>query len=143
MHHRAAGAAADRVGLHLDAESPLDRFPPSKFSPVPNQLAENFAIRAIEAQPLDYAKAVFNDTWRVFAWKRVRSSRTLRRTTSTSSATTRCPIPNWDKADLGPYDSYAAAYVHGNPMTQVVVAVRQRHPRLPAVRMAAGHRCTG
>ena len=36
-------------------ESPLDRFPPSKFSPVPNQLAENFAIRAIKAQPLDYA----------------------------------------------------------------------------------------
>ena len=49
------------------SESPLDRFPPSKFSPVPNQLAENFAIRAIEAQPLDYAKAVFDDTWRVFA----------------------------------------------------------------------------
>ena len=33
--------------------SPLDRFPPSKFSPVPNQLAKNFAIRAIEAQPLE------------------------------------------------------------------------------------------
>src|ERR1700760_53360 len=52
-------------------QSPLDRFPPSKFSPVPNRLAENFAIRAIEAQPLDYAKAVFDDTWRVFGWKRV------------------------------------------------------------------------
>jgi len=101
-------------------ESPLDRFPPTKFSPVPNQLAENFAIRAIEAQPLDYARAVFDDTWRVFAWKRVIfpnaptydeyifGSRSL-------------PIPAWDLADnLGRYDSYAAAYAQGNPLTQVV-----------------------
>ena len=101
-------------------QSPLDRFPPSKFSPVPNQLAENFAIRAIEAQPLDYAKAVFDDTWRVFGWKRaifpnaptydeyIFGYRSL-------------PIPAWDQsASLGPYGSYSAAYVHGNPLTQVV-----------------------
>ena len=100
-------------------ESPLDRFPPSKFSPVPNQLAENFAIAAIKAQPLDYAKAVFHDTWRVFGWKRaifpnaptydeyIFGYRSL-------------PVPAWDKADLGPYDSYAAAYVHGDPLTHVV-----------------------
>ena len=30
------------------------------------------------------------------------------------------PIPSWDDAKLGPYNSYAAAYVHGNPLTQVV-----------------------
>ena len=101
------------------SSSPLDRFPPSKFSPVPNQLAENFAIRAIEAQPLDYAKAVLSDTWRAFGWKRVVfpdaptydeyifGYRSL-------------PIPAWDDAKLGPYRSYAAAYVHGNPLTQVV-----------------------
>jgi hypothetical protein len=100
-------------------ESPLDRFPPSKFSPVPNQLAENFAIRAITAQPLDYATAVFHDTWRVFGWKRVIfpdaptydeyifGYRSL-------------PIPAWVQTDVGPYDSSAAAYVHGNPLTQVV-----------------------
>jgi hypothetical protein len=101
------------------SESPLDRFPPSKFSPVPNQLAENFAIRAIEAQPLDYAKAVAKDTLRVFGWKRV----------VFPNAPTydeyifgyhSLPIPTWDQADLGPYGSYAAAYVHGNPLTQVV-----------------------
>ena len=86
---------------------------------MPNQLAENFAIRAIEAQPLDYAKAVFDDTWRVFGWKRaifpnaptydeyIFGYRSL-------------PIPAWDQAPLGPYGSYAAAYVHGNPLTQVV-----------------------
>ncbi|HXL19160.1 MAG TPA: hypothetical protein VN961_16720, partial [Streptosporangiaceae bacterium] len=93
-------------------ESPLDRFPPSKFSPVPNQLAESFAIRAIKAQPLGYAKAVFHDTWRVFGWKRaifpnaptydeyIFGYRSL-------------PVPTWDRADLGPYGSYASAYVHG------------------------------
>jgi hypothetical protein len=30
------------------------------------------------------------------------------------------PVPTWDQADLGPYHSYASAYVHGNPLTQVV-----------------------
>jgi hypothetical protein len=101
------------------SESPLDRFPPSKFSPVPNQLAENFAIRAIEAQPLSYAKAVLDDTWRVFGWKRV---------IFPNAATYdeylfgyhSLPIPAWDDANLGKYHSYAAAYVHGNPATNVV-----------------------
>jgi hypothetical protein len=101
------------------AASPLDRLPPSKFSQVPNTLAENFAIRAIEAQPLSYAKAVFDDTWRVFGWKRV---------IFPNAATYdeykfgyhSLPVPSWDNAKLGPYTSYAAAYVHGNPLTQVV-----------------------
>ena len=30
------------------------------------------------------------------------------------------PIPSWNNAHLGRYHSYAAAYVHGNPLTQVV-----------------------
>ncbi len=101
------------------AESPLNRLPPQKFSPVPNQMAENFAIRAIEAQPLDYARAVFDDTWRVFAWKRA---------VFPNAATydeylfgyRPLPIPSWDQAHLGRYDSYAAAYVHGSPLTQIV-----------------------
>ena len=99
--------------------SPLDRFPPSKFSPLPNQLAEKFAIRAIESQPLGYARAVFDDTWRVFVWKR---------TVFPQAATydeylfgyASLPIPSWDDANLGKYTSYAADYVHGNPLTQVV-----------------------
>ena len=100
-------------------QTPLDRFPPSKFSPVPNQLAENFAIRAIEAQPLDYAKAVFGDTWRVFGWKRVvfPNAQTYDEYIFGDRPV---PIPSWDNAHLGPYHSYAAAYVHGNPLTQVV-----------------------
>jgi len=101
------------------SQSPLDRFPPSKFSPVPNQLAENFAIRAIEAQPLDYAKAVFDDTWRVFAWKRVIFPNAPTYDEYIFGYRS-LPIPEWDQADLGRYGSYAAAYVHGNPLTQVV-----------------------
>jgi hypothetical protein len=101
------------------SESPLDRFPPSKFSPVPNQLAENFAIRAIEAQPLDYAKAVFNDTWRVFGWKRVIFPNAPTYDEYIFGYRS-LPIPTWDKAHLGPYGSYASAYVKGNPLTQVV-----------------------
>jgi len=99
--------------------SPLDRFPPSKFSPVPNQLAEDFAIRAIEAQPLDYAKAVFSDTWRAFGWKRVifPDAATYDEYIFGNSS---LPIPSWDDAKIGPYNSYAAAYVRGNPLTQVV-----------------------
>ncbi len=100
-------------------QSPLDRFPPPKFSPVPNSLAENFAIRAIEAQPLDYARAVFGDTWRVFAWKRhvFPNAQTYDEYVFSYKGT---PIPSWDRARLGKYDSYAAAYVQGNPNTQVV-----------------------
>jgi len=101
------------------SQSPLDRFPPSKFSPVPNQLAENFAIRAIEAQPLSYAKAVFDDTWRVFGWKRVIFPNAATYDEYIFSYRS-LPIPTWDDANLGPYKSYAAAYVHGNPLTDVV-----------------------
>ena len=99
--------------------SPLDRLSPSKFSAVPNQLGKDFAIRAIEAQPLGYARAVFDDTWRVFSWKRIvfPNAQTYDEYLFRYQST---PIPSWDKAHLGRYSSYAAAYVQGNPLTQVV-----------------------
>jgi len=50
--------------------SPLDRFPAPKFSPTVNSLAEQFAVKAIEAQPLDYARTVWDDTVRSFGWDR-------------------------------------------------------------------------
>jgi hypothetical protein len=50
--------------------SPLLRLPEPIFSPKVNALAERFAIKAIEAQPLDYARAVWDDTVRSFEWNR-------------------------------------------------------------------------
>jgi len=99
--------------------TPLDYFPPPKFSPGVNKLAEDFAIRAIEAQPLDYAKAVFDDTWRVFGWQRqvFPQAATYDEYLFLPQG---LPIPTWDNASLGRYGSYAAAYVQGNPATQVV-----------------------
>ncbi len=100
-------------------QSPLDRFPSPKFSPVPNQLAESFAITAIETQPLGYARAVFDDTWRVFGWKRVVFPQAATYDEYLFGSRS-LAIPSWDDASLGKYGSYAAAYVQGNPLTQVV-----------------------
>jgi hypothetical protein len=101
------------------SQTPLDRLPPTKFEPLPNKLAENFAIRAIKAQPADYARAVASDTLKVFAWNRevFPNAQTYNEYLFLPAPT---PIPSWDDAKIGPYDSFAAAYVHGNPLTQVV-----------------------
>ncbi len=118
------------------SQTPLDAYPPSKFSPTPNQLAENFAVRAIEAQPLDYARAVFDDTWRAFGWRRVvfPNAPTYDEYLFGKHS---LPVPAWSEVRVGGYSSYAAAYVHGNPLTDVVapfstvIRVYQRHIYLP------------
>ena len=101
------------------AATPLDGYSPPKFAPVPNKAAESFAIRAIEAQPVDYAKAVFDDTWRVFGWKRqvFPQAATYNEYLFLPQG---LPIPTWDNAHLGRYTTYAGAYLQGNPETQVV-----------------------
>lgn len=96
--------------------SPLLRLPHPMFSPTVDQLAERFAVRAIEAQPLDYAGAVWDDTVRSFEWNR-------------------SVFPNPDTYDaylfgyqshaipVTPYRGYSSAaayYVRGNPATIVV-----------------------
>jgi hypothetical protein len=102
-------------------QSPLNRFNPNwRFSVVPNQLTKDFDFRAIEAQPLDYARAAFDDTWRVFTWKRVvfPNAQTYDEYKFGYRPT---PIPSWNNGkDLGKYKTYAAAYLHGNPLTQIV-----------------------
>ena len=117
------------------AASPLRRFPSPVFSQLPNSLGQQFAIDAIEAQPLDYARAVFDDTWRSFDWSRQ-------------------VFPNADTYDeylfgyhsvpistghrVPGYSSSAAAYLAGgNPLTQIVnpfaelIRVYQRYFWLP------------
>jgi len=95
--------------------SPLDRYAEPMFSPTVNKLAERFAIAAIEAQPLDYARAVWDDTARSFEWNR-------------------SVFPNGQTYDAylfaqplavpaGPYRGYPsveAYYARGNPATVVV-----------------------
>jgi hypothetical protein len=118
------------------AATPLNRFPPTKFSPVPNQLAQDFARRAIEAQPLGYLRAVTDDTIRVFGWKR---------SVFPNAATYNeylfryhpMAIPAWASRHIGGYSSYAAYYIRGNPVANVVepfagvMRVYQRHIYLP------------
>jgi len=96
--------------------SPLDRFPPTKFSPLPNSLAQKFAIKAIEAQPLDYAKAVFGDTWRSFYWSR---------SVFPNAATYNEYLFGYQSLRIPPspvsgYPTTAASYEQGDPLTRVV-----------------------
>jgi len=117
------------------AASPLRRFPSPVFSQLPNSLGQQFAIKAIEAQPLDYLRVTFDDTWRSFGWSRQ-------------------VFPNADTYDeylfgyhsvpiagghrVPGYSSSAAAYLDGgNPLTQIVnpfavtIRVYQRYFWLP------------
>lgn len=50
--------------------SPLDRLASPKFSPASNALAQDFALRAIEAQPGGYAATVVRDVGMSFTWHR-------------------------------------------------------------------------
>ncbi len=114
--------------------TPLDRFPPVKFSAVPNSLAQQFAIKAIEAQPGDYATAVLDDTARSFSW-----SRPLFPNAATYDEylfgyhpldVPSSPVPG--------YPNTATAYLHGgDPLTRIVspyaglIRVYQRYIWLP------------
>jgi hypothetical protein len=114
--------------------SPLARFPAPRFSPLPNRLAKQFAIKAIEAQPLDYARVVFDDTWRSFTWNRAAFP---------NAATYDEYLFGYHSLSISPGRSYGgfpstvAYYVRGDPRTAVVnpfaAAIRlyQRYVWLP------------
>ncbi|WP_233617566.1 hypothetical protein [Actinomadura sp. WAC 06369] len=53
-----------------NSASPLNRYPGQRFSPENNELANDYAKRAITNQPVDYAKVVLGDFFRVFQWER-------------------------------------------------------------------------
>ena len=117
------------------AASPLARFPAPKFSALPNSLAQQFAIKAIEAQPLSYARVIFDDTWRSFGW-----SRTVFPNAETYDEYLfgyhSVPISSGHR--VPGYPSSAAAYLRGgSPLTAVVdpfataIRVYQRYVWLP------------
>jgi hypothetical protein len=96
--------------------SPLDRYSEPMFSPTVNRLAERFAIAAIEAQPLGYARAVVDDTVRSFDW-----NRSVFPNGQTYDAYLFSPQPL--AVPDGSYRGYAsieAYYARGNPQTVVV-----------------------
>ncbi|HUK72938.1 MAG TPA: hypothetical protein VLW50_29985 [Streptosporangiaceae bacterium] len=51
-------------------QSPLNKMPGGRFSTKNNSLAQNFALRAITAQPVGYATAVLHDFTLSFYWNR-------------------------------------------------------------------------
>src|SRR5487761_112503 len=96
--------------------SPLDRYSEPMFSPTVNKLAERFAIAAIEAQPLDYARAVSDDTVRSFDW-----NRSVFPNGQTYDAYLFSPQPVAVPAgSYRGYQSIEAYYARGNPQTVVV-----------------------
>jgi hypothetical protein len=99
--------------------SPLIQHDPSPFNPATNALARKFALRAIEAQPLDYTRAVLDDVWRNFGW-----SRTPFPDEATYSeylfGNASVPVPSYPTASIHGYTSYEAYYVRGDPGTRLV-----------------------
>ncbi len=113
--------------------SPLNRYPEPMFSPAVDKLAERFAIAAIEAQPLGYARAVWDDTARSFEWNR--SVFPNRQTYDAYLFSPKPPaVPD---APYKGYRSAAAYYARGNPQTVVaspfaaVIRDYQRYAWLP------------
>lgn len=118
-----------------DLTTPLNRFPAPKFSTLPNSLATQFAIRAVEAQPLAYAEVVLKDTWRAFYWPHT-ADPNQQTADMYLFGYQSVPIASGHAADG--YPSSAQAYLAGaNPATQVVnpfagaIRIYQRYVWLP------------
>ncbi|WP_199487451.1 phospholipid carrier-dependent glycosyltransferase [Actinomadura spongiicola] len=99
--------------------SPLNRYPGARFSPDNNALSNDFAKRAILAQPLDYMKVVAHDFFRVFRWERTvfpdkdtYSQYEFRRTSK--------PLPKWHMDPNSIAAAEARAYERGNAQPRVV-----------------------
>jgi hypothetical protein len=116
--------------------SPMDRFPPSKFSVLTDQLGENFAERAILHQPLGYLQIVAYDTIRVFEWKRYVYPNAQTYDEYLFGYKSQ-PVPGWAHGNIGSFTSPVAYYIRGNPLTDVVnpfagaIRVWQRYIWLP------------
>ena len=113
--------------------SPLYRFPSPIFNPTTDKLAEEFAIKAIEAQPLDYARTVWDDTARSFDWNRsvFPDAQTY---DDYLFGYQSVPVPS---SPYRGYSSVEAYYARGNPDTVVVnpfariIRLWQRYVWLP------------
>jgi len=102
-------AGRSRRAYIWTTESPLDRFPAVEvLAGCRTSWRRASPSGPSRPQPLDYAKAVFHDN--------LGGCSAGERTIFPNAPTydeyifgyRSLPIPAWDKADLGPYDSYAA-----------------------------------
>ena len=113
--------------------SPLLRYPGPEFSPTVDKLGERFAIAAIEAQPLDYARAVWDDTARSFEWNRS----AFPNPQTYDAYLFGYSSPHLPVSPYGGYSSAMAYYARGDAATVIVnpyagiIRVYQRYVWLP------------
>ncbi|POM27096.1 hypothetical protein BTM25_15050 [Actinomadura rubteroloni] len=102
-----------------NAKSPLNRYPGTRFSPEQNATANDFAKRAIIAQPGDYLRVVAHDFFRVFQWRRTvfPDPATYAQYEFGARSGT---LPNWRMDSDSTAADEAIAYEHGGARTRVV-----------------------
>jgi 4-amino-4-deoxy-L-arabinose transferase-like glycosyltransferase len=102
-----------------DRNSPFHRIPVARFTDYQNQIAGDFAKRAILAQPLDYARVVAKDFLFTFKWHRTvfpdRATYQMYQFGKKSAA-----LPSWRMSRDHTAASEAAAYEDGNARTRII-----------------------
>jgi hypothetical protein len=102
-----------------DRNSPFHRIPAQRFTDYQNQLAMDFAKRAILAQPLDYARVVAKDFLYTFKWHRSvfpdKATYQMYQFGAKSAA-----LPNWRMSRDRTASSEAHAYEDGNARTRII-----------------------
>jgi hypothetical protein len=116
--------------------SPFHRIPAQRFTDYQNQLASDFAKRAIIAQPLDYLRVVGDDFLFTFRWKRTvfpdRATYDMYQFGKKSAA-----LPTWRMSRDRTAAQEAHAYEQGNARTNIVdpwatiIRTYQRFVHLP------------
>jgi hypothetical protein len=119
-----------------DRNSPFHRIPAARFTDYQNQVAGDFAKRAILAQPFDYARVVAKDFLFTFRWHRTvfpdRATYQMYQFGKKSAA-----LPSWRMSRDRTAASEATAYEEGNARTRIIgpyaTAIRdyQKVARLP------------
>jgi hypothetical protein len=102
-----------------DRNSPFHRIPAARFTNYQNQLASDFAKRAILAQPLDYARVVAKDFLYTFKWHRSvfpdKATYQMYQFGAKSAA-----LPNWRMSRDRTASSEAHTYEDGNARTRII-----------------------
>jgi len=102
-----------------DRNSPFHRIPAQRFTDYQNQLAGDFAKRAILAQPADYAVVVLKDFLYTFRWHRTvfpdKATYQMYEFGKKSAA-----LPNWRMSRDQTASSEAHKYEDGNARTRII-----------------------